>query len=239
MTLIAGLGNVGLKYEQTRHNAGFMLLDLLLRFLNDFTSKPSQESSNLSANLANLSAPKLVSNAKFKGELYKSGDLLLLKPHTFMNASGESVKAVCDFYKPSRVIILHDDIDLPLGALKFKKGGSSGGHNGLKSIDALCSADYERVRIGIGRREPVISFVLEKFRGDELEILNSSLNQGLKALISMLQGANIDEIAAKFSLNPKKANSSETNLNKANSNQTNSNKINLNEVNSSKEREIQ
>lgn len=131
MILIVGLGNPGDEYKNTRHNVGFMLIDELVSDGFDTVGGSS----------------------KFKGELYKKGSLLLLKPQTFMNLSGNSVKAVKDFYKPERIIVIHDDIDLKFGAMKFKFGGSSGGHNGIKSIDNLIGNEYERVRIGVGRSE--------------------------------------------------------------------------------------
>lgn len=178
MTLVVGLGNVGREYEKTRHNAGFMLVDLLL--------KESEFS--------------LISQAKFKGELYKTSFALILKPSTYMNASGLSVKAVMDFYKCSRLIVAHDDIDLNLGALRFKKGGGNGGHNGLKSIDECCGREYERVRIGIGRAENVASFVLSNFTAEESEILNKSLSQALKALRLLCEGQDLASIASLYSL---------------------------------------
>ena len=145
MILIVGLGNPGPEYSKTRHNVGFMLIDRLKN--SNFTD---------------------ISSAKFQGELFKFQNLLLLKPTTFMNLSGRSVKAVADFYKPERIIVIHDDIDLELGAVKFKKGGGSGGHNGIKSIDALIGADYERVRIGVGRDgRDAASFVLSKFTSED------------------------------------------------------------------------
>ena len=101
MILIAGLGNPAQKYADTRHNVGFMLIDEILK----------------TGGFSELGA------SKFQGELFKKGSLLLLKPQTFMNLSGNSVKAVNDFYKPERIIVVHDDIDLDLGAVKFKKGG--------------------------------------------------------------------------------------------------------------------
>ncbi|MBR6953161.1 MAG: aminoacyl-tRNA hydrolase [Campylobacter sp.] len=131
MILIVGLGNPGDEYKNTRHNVGFMLIDELLSN-GEFDA---------------------LGSSKFKGELYKKGSLLLLKPQTFMNLSGNSVKAVKDFYKPERIIVIHDDIDLKFGAMKFKFGGSSGGHNGIKSIDNLIGNEYERIRIGVGRSE--------------------------------------------------------------------------------------
>ena len=182
MTLVAGLGNVGREYEGTRHNVGFMLVDLLLQELeNSEISKPS-----------------------FKGQLFKSGQSLFLKPSTFMNSSGESVLAVRDYYKCERLIIIHDDIDLNLGVLRFKLGGGNGGHNGLKSIDALCGANYERVRVGIGKKEPVLNFVLGKFSSAELEALKPVLNQAKKGVLAMLQGENISKIASTYNLTLKK-----------------------------------
>lgn len=175
MTLIVGLGNPGGKYENTRHNAGFMVIDRLL-------------------------SPQAIkiSNEKFQGELYKMGSLLLLKPQTFMNLSGKSVQAVANFYKPERIIVIHDDLDLAFGAMKFKIGGSSGGHNGIKSIDSLIGNEYERVRIGIGRGKfDTINFVLGKFSEDEREILDETLNYAKNAVEFLIKN-DIDETARKF-----------------------------------------
>ncbi|AJC93130.1 peptidyl-tRNA hydrolase [Campylobacter subantarcticus LMG 24377] len=177
MTLVVGLGNIGEQYEQTRHNVGFMLIDLLIE---------------------DLEVAKL-SNAKFKGELFKSSSTLFLKPSTYMNLSGESVKAVSEYYKCDRIIVIHDDIDLNLGALKFKMGGSSGGHNGLKSIDSLCGNAYERVRIGVGKGQDAVSHVLGKFKQDEKESLAKVLEHSKKALFELLD-SNIEKIASKYSL---------------------------------------
>ncbi len=178
MTLVVGLGNVGREYELTRHNAGFMLVDLLLQDLpHSDISKPS-----------------------FKGSLYKSELGLFLKPSTFMNSSGESVLAVRNYFKCDRLIVIHDDIDLNLGVLRFKMGGGNGGHNGLKSIDALCGAEYERVRVGIGKKESVLSFVLGKFSTDELASLTPVLEQAKAGLLALLKGQDITQVASAFNL---------------------------------------
>ncbi|EHU1054822.1 aminoacyl-tRNA hydrolase [Campylobacter lari] len=177
MTLVVGLGNIGEQYAQTRHNVGFMLIDLILK---------------------DLQTTEL-SNTKFKGELFKSSSTLFLKPSTYMNLSGESVKAVSEYYKCDRIIVIHDDIDLNLGALKFKIGGSSGGHNGLKSIDNLCGNAYERVRIGVGKGQDVISHVLGKFKQEEQESLTKVLEHSKKALFELLN-SDIEKIASKYSL---------------------------------------
>ncbi|MDO5045200.1 aminoacyl-tRNA hydrolase [Campylobacter sp.] len=177
MVLIVGLGNPGPQYEKTRHNIGFMLIDLLKS--EKFTD---------------------VSSSKFQGELFKSSNLLLLKPQTFMNLSGSSVKAVNDFYKPERIIVIHDDLDLKLGVVKFKIGGSSGGHNGLKSIDSLIGNEYERVRLGIGRgdKTSVTNYVLGEFSEDEKECLQKVLNYAKEAVLELVK-SDISTISQKYS----------------------------------------
>jgi len=166
VTLIAGLGNPGPKYENTRHNIGFMLIDLL-------------KDSNF----------KDVSSAKFQGEVFKFNDIILLKPTTFMNLSGQSVKAVKDY----------DDLDLSFGAVKFKKGGSSGGHNGIKSIDNLIGNDYERVRVGIGHEGDAKNFVLGEFSDEEKKALDEILAYTKNAVCELLK-SDINEISQKFTV---------------------------------------
>ncbi|WP_096024424.1 aminoacyl-tRNA hydrolase [Campylobacter lanienae] len=179
MTLIAGLGNIGKEYENTRHNVGFMLIDLIL--------KDGGYSD--------------VSSAKFQGELYKNGSLLLLKPSTYMNSSGKSLKAVNDFYKPDHIIVIHDDLDIAFGAMRFKNGGSSGGHNGIKSIDSLIGNNYDRVRIGIGRSDKsVIDYVLGKFDSSELEKLDGILSHAKEAVLALANSNDISAISSKFTL---------------------------------------
>ncbi|HEF3565829.1 TPA: aminoacyl-tRNA hydrolase [Campylobacter upsaliensis] len=178
MTLVVGLGNIGREYENTRHNVGFMLIDMIL-------SEENQA--------------KILSHSKFKGELYKIDSSLLLKPHTYMNHSGISVKAVCDFYKCERLIVIHDDIDLNLGTLRFKKGGSSGGHNGLKSIDHLCGNNYERVRIGVGRGKDTILHVLGQFTSEESAVLDTILPRAKEALLELMQGDDLSKISSLYS----------------------------------------
>ena len=179
MPLIAGLGNIGKEYENTRHNVGFMLIDLIL--------KDGGYSD--------------VSSAKFQGELYKNGSLLLLKPSTYMNSSGKSLKAVNDFYKPNHIIVIHDDLDIAFGAMRFKNGGSSGGHNGIKSIDSLIGNNYDRVRIGIGRSDrSVIDYVLGKFDSSELEKLDGILSHAKEAVLALANSNDISAISSKFTL---------------------------------------
>jgi PTH1 family peptidyl-tRNA hydrolase len=167
MTLIVGLGNIGKQYENTRHNIGFMVIDSIVNDLN----------------LSQINKPA------FKGTLYKSHNFLLLKPNTYMNLSGESVIAVINFYKCEDLIIIHDDLDLSFGCMKFKIGGSSGGHNGLKSIDSYYGNSYKRVRIGIGRptnKQAIVDFVLQDFSNLEKDYLAQIINNAKISIQKLL-----------------------------------------------------
>lgn len=157
MWLITGLGNPGAEYAATRHNIGFMAVDALAR----------------AAHVASFSS-------KFHGEVasaeYGGEKLILLKPQTYMNLSGKSVQAAMAFYKlpPAQVIVLHDELDLPLGKVRIKKGGGANGHNGLKDIDAMVGQDYWRVRLGIGHpgdAARVHGHVLSRFTADEVPMV--------------------------------------------------------------------
>jgi PTH1 family peptidyl-tRNA hydrolase len=175
MKLIIGLGNPGAKYQHNRHNIGFLALDYLIQQFN---------------------ARKI--NSSFKGELYKCADFLLLKPVTYMNLSGESAVLVKNYYKieNENIIVIHDDIDLKTGALKFKRGGSHGGHNGLKSLDRHIGNDYWRVRIGVGRperKEMVVNYVLSDFTDEEMECMKSLFPKIEKAVYE------IEKAASKYS----------------------------------------
>jgi len=180
MFLIIGLGNPGPTYEKTRHNIGFLLIDRLQKELK----------------------PQNISKNSFKGELYKQGDILLLKPTTFMNLSGESAIAVKNFYKPEVTIVVHDDLDLKFGALRFKVGGSHGGHNGLKSLDSYIGENYIRVRMGIDRpnsKEEVVKYVLQNFSKEQEVALDNFLDHTSKAIISITQQA-LEKTREKFTL---------------------------------------
>ena len=150
MILYVGLGNPGPTYEKTRHNIGFRVIDRLVE----------------------ATGARNISKKSFHGELYRQGNLFFLKPLTYMNLSGKSVQAVMHFFKipPENLIVIHDDIDLPLGTIRYKTGGSPGGHNGLKSIDALVGREYLRVRLGVGKpkhRGEVVDYVLSPFAPEE------------------------------------------------------------------------
>ena len=161
MWLIVGLGNPGSEYAATRHNIGFMAVDALADRAR-FTSKFHGETTALSID----------------GE-----KVILLKPMTFMNLSGKSVQAAMAFYKiaPEHVIVLHDELDLPLGKIRIKQGGGANGHNGLKDIDQMVGPDYWRIRLGIGhpgRSEQVHGHVLGRFSSEEqnmVDLVHASL----------------------------------------------------------------
>jgi len=148
--LFVGLGNPGSTYEMTRHNIGFRVIDKLV--------------SDLEA--------RNISKTSFHGELFRHGTLFFLKPTTFMNLSGKSVLTVKQFFKIEieKIIVIHDDIDLPFGAVRFKKGGGHGGHNGLRSIDSSIGKEYIRVRVGVGKpayKSQVADYVLHPFSEEE------------------------------------------------------------------------
>jgi PTH1 family peptidyl-tRNA hydrolase len=164
MKLIIGLGNPGEKYKHNRHNIGFLAVDYLIE---------------------EFAARKI--NSSFKGELFKSSECFFLKPTTYMNLSGESAVLVKNYYKieNENIIVIHDDIDLKVGALKFKRGGSHGGHNGLKSLDQHIGNDYFRVRIGVGRperKEDVVKYVLSDFNNEEMKCMNTLFPKVLLAI---------------------------------------------------------
>ncbi len=178
--LIVGLGNPGPEYEQTRHNAGFWLVD----------------------NLANsLPRCSLARESKYNALAAKTtiagNEVWLLEPQTFMNRSGQSVGALARFFKiaPEEVLVVHDELDLPPGTAKLKKGGSSGGHNGLKDITAaLGTQDYWRLRIGIGHprtlnlNQPVVDFVLHRPRKEEQPLIDEAIEKSLGIVPLLCKG---------------------------------------------------
>ena len=169
MTLIAGLGNPGAQYAQTRHNIGFMVIDELIK----------------------RTHCQHVSKNAFQGEVYKSKTAVFLKPMTYMNLSGKSILTVKNFYKTDRTIVIHDDLDLPFGALRFRFSGGHGGHNGLKSTDSAITKEYIRVRMGIGRPQnkgEVSSFVLSSFSDDEQKCLDEWIMKAADAVEEIIQG---------------------------------------------------
>ena len=178
MFLLVGLGNPGKTYANNRHNIGFMILESLKEFYN---------------------TPKFIK--KFKSEYLKTNIneniVFLLKPMTYMNDSGIAVKEIKDFYNISinNIIVFHDEIDLNLGDVRIKKGGSHNGHNGLKSIDQFIGKNYNRVRIGVSRpsklyekniNENVSNWVLSDFSLEDKTIWLNSLIDNMSENISLL-----------------------------------------------------
>ncbi len=182
MLLIVGLGNPGTQYENTRHNIGFKVID----------------------NLVSAFGANEISKNAFKGELFKSSNLLFLKPTTYMNLSGESVQTVKNFYKIELedIIVVHDDIDLPFSALRFKKGGGHGGHNGLRSIDDMIGKEYVRVRMGVDKplhKSQVADYVLHNFSQKEDETLKAWIEHTATA-IKALKTNSLLEVKSTYSL---------------------------------------
>ena len=174
--LFVGLGNPGPEYEATRHNAGFWWIDALARELK-VTLVPER------------SYHGLVARASVAGH-----SVWLLQPQTFMNLSGKSVASLARFFKiqPEEILVVHDELDLPPGQVKLKRGGSHAGHNGLRDIHAqLGSPDYWRLRIGIGHpgeKSEVANWVLKKPAPDQRTLIEDSIAHSLKAHAAMLAG---------------------------------------------------
>lgn len=167
--LVVGLGNPGPAYDGTRHNIGFALLDKLQR--GGWREK----------------------GRALLGEGVVAGETtLLLKPQTYMNLSGEAVVPVVQFHKvdPGAIVVVHDDIDLPLGTVRVKQGGGDGGHNGLKSVTQHIGPEYVRLRLGVGRPvegvaegpQEVADWVLARFSGPELVVVDEQLRRAAEAL---------------------------------------------------------
>lgn len=176
--LIVGLGNPGPNYALTRHNIGFLVVDALLKKHN--------------------ATP--LSSSSFLGDCYRYKNHFLLKPLTFMNLSGESVVKVKNFYKIENVVVIHDDLDLPFGTLRFKIGGGHGGHNGLKSIDSKIGREYIRVRMGIGKPEhkgEVSSYVLGEFSEKQKSFLEEWIEQASSA-VEALETLSLEDVSSQF-----------------------------------------
>jgi len=162
MWFICGLGNPGGKYANTRHNIGIDVVDNLIDRYN-FAIKKNDESKEI-----------------FKGKLFNI-NCLLCKPKTYINLSGDLIRELVNFYKieKSKILVIHDDLDLKIGKVKIKFGGSNAGHNGLLSVDNAIGRDYKRLRIGIGHpgsKELVSSYVLSKFNKNDTKQINRIIN---------------------------------------------------------------
>lgn len=173
MKLIVGLGNPGAKYAMNRHNIGFMVIDALAQ------------------NLAKGKSNK----AECQAHTYKvqigGEDVLLVKPQTFMNLSGESVQGLMAFYKitPENILVLHDEVDLPYGKMRFQKNRGHGGQNGVRNIHDKIGSDYARLKLGVGRpvipQMSVADWVLQNF-GPEVDTLGEFIGKAADAAVSFV-----------------------------------------------------
>ena len=175
MKLVVGLGNPGREHESTRHNAGFWWVDRLVA----------------------RTGTSMRAEARFHGhagKLVEAGrECWLLKPTTYMNVSGRAVQAMTQFFKiaPAEMLVVHDELDLPPGEVRLKKGGGSAGHNGLKDVTAHLGPDYWRLRIGIGRpadRAEMVNFVLDAPRREELPLIDEAIARSLETWPMLLEG---------------------------------------------------
>lgn len=178
-TLIVGLGNPGKKYEDTRHNAGFKAVEIFRK--------------RHAADFPDWRTDKKLRGRQTHGSL-GGKKIILLQPQTFMNESGGCLAAAAGFWKvePDDIIVVYDDLDLPVGKIRVRPGGSAGGHNGLRSIiDRLGTEDLARVRIGIAgerrRSVPAEDYVLKRFEPNESELIGTGLHKAADALESILE----------------------------------------------------
>ena len=183
MKVVIGLGNPGKKYEKTRHNIGFIAVDNLRKKFNI-----SDEREKFQA---------LVSEKNIDGE-----KVIFLKPQTFMNLSGNSVIEIVNFYKldPKKdIIVIYDDMDLSFGDIRIREKGSSGGHNGIKSIISHIGEEFIRIKCGIGAKEKdAIEYVLGEFNQTEQKDLDEILEKINNCVIEMLSVQNLDRIMQKY-----------------------------------------
>lgn len=167
---VAGLGNPGSLYEETRHNVGFLLIDA---FLKDLAGQWQQN---------------LKLKAFFSTVLFESSKIQLIKPQAFMNLSGQVIQNVAQYYKIpiNEIVIIYDDINIPLGNIKISMGGSAGGHNGVEDVIRCCGDSFIRFRVGIGHKEhpemDLKDHVLGKFTENEKTVLTSCFPQYIKDL---------------------------------------------------------
>jgi PTH1 family peptidyl-tRNA hydrolase len=186
--LVVGLGNIGEEYNLTRHNIGFEVVDALVSSkseLNDWQDKK---------------------NFKAHFSLGQFGDtrLIVIKPTTLMNLSGEAVEAVTNFYKiaPSQILIVHDELDINFGQIRTNTGGTSAGHNGVQSVIDHIGKDFNRLRIGIGPKKPVqidsADFVLGKFKKAELELVGDLKKEVVAMLVEYIYSGEINPETRSF-----------------------------------------
>lgn len=184
--LIIGLGNPGPRYATTRHNFGFMALEALVARADELGGAPRAAMTSRKDLLATSFSLPILPGGGF-------APCIGVRPLTFMNLSGRAARAVCDFYKvdPTDILVIHDELDLPLGRMRVKRGGGNAGHNGLKSLtQELGTPDFYRLRLGVGRPEPgrdVAGYVLENFRNEEMPVVRRVLPEAVAAAMGLFE----------------------------------------------------
>ncbi len=184
MKLIVGLGNPGKKYENTRHNTGFAVIDRTLAKLNVELDK---NKFNADYTMINRNGEKIY----------------ILKPLTYMNLSGEAVVPFMKYFgiEPEDLVVVHDDLDLPVGKIRLRQSGSCGGQNGMRNIiDLLGDSNIKRIRVGIGKDPliPVVDYVLGKTKKEDLEVYNQALDKASDALIYWLDHDDFSKVMSNF-----------------------------------------
>lgn len=184
MKLIVGLGNPGKKYENTRHNTGFAVIDRTLAKLN-------------------VELDKNKFNADYTMTNRNGEKIYILKPLTYMNLSGEAVAPFMKYFgiEPEDLVVVHDDLDLPVGKIRLRQSGSCGGQNGMRNIiDLLGDSNIKRIRVGIGKDPliPVVDYVLGKTKKEDLEVYNQALDKASDALIYWLDHDDFSKVMSNF-----------------------------------------
>lgn len=184
--MIVGLGNPGEKYQKTRHNTGFMVMDALLRKLNT-----TLDTSKFKA---------LYTIYRHQGE-----KILLVKPLTFMNLSGEAVKALAAYYEIENddILIIHDDLDLPVGKLRLRASGSCGGQNGMRNIiDLLGTKDLKRIRVGVGKDKNIdtVDYVLGRVEKEQQEVFAAAIDRASDAVLFYLDNPDFSLVMNRFNI---------------------------------------
>ena len=184
MKLVAGLGNPGPKYQSTRHNAGFMVVDKVADYYNRPLTKEEKEAK--------------ISKVKVNRET-----VLLTKPQTYMNKSGKAVGQLADYYQidPADILVIYDDLDLEPGQIRIRPGGGHGGHNGIKSIfSQLGTKKFPRLRIGIGKPDnrPVSDYVLDQFNQEQWSAVEPVFEKAEQAVRDYLNQVSLDSIMNKY-----------------------------------------
>ncbi|MCH4124243.1 MULTISPECIES: aminoacyl-tRNA hydrolase [Levilactobacillus] len=184
MKMIVGLGNIGPQYDGTRHNTGFMVVDAFAK------------EHNITLNTRKM-------DARFGSGVVNGEKVLLVKPTTFMNESGRAVHPIMNYFKidVDDIMVVHDDMDLPVGRIRLRDHGSAGGHNGIKSIIAHVSTEkFKRLRVGIAhpQQHTVVDYVLGKFTTDQQPLFNQATDQAVAALDDWLAGSEFTQLMNQY-----------------------------------------